>query len=376
MSRKSISYVKSYEHSDFTDLLNELQGKKESIEMIDGEAALADPSLMVSVCAYEESKERHRIMSNQKIKYLYSRKDGIIHDKHCDNVKNILDEDLLWTEEYLPNLKPCPECMIQAYVSAGAKDPKEMETYLSFFEKTKMTIDQIRNVYVENGMKTRISIDTMTVWHKEDTWRIKNLPKKGHVQLYHNNYAVRKKGVREFTQGFHIQSPVCADTDIRYALSIIKNYEYKPEEYALHNSKLNKAEKRKAKQCQAEKMEKVSLSLEALLGEKTAEQTLWQKVKSYISSVFQKKTFFELNNFQLVSKQGYPKNQTICIYIWKDKNEQLFWQTGIYNQKLKQFSVRYGTTVYAINEDKVIAWKKMNADAVALEVIDRRNQKQ
>ena len=92
MSRKSISYVKSYEHSDFTDLLNELQGKKESIEMIGGEAALADPSLMVSVCAYEESKERHRIMSNQKIKYLYSKQDGIIHDKHCDNAKVILDE--------------------------------------------------------------------------------------------------------------------------------------------------------------------------------------------------------------------------------------------------------------------------------------------
>ena len=144
----------------------------------------------------------------------------------------------------------------------------------------------------------------------------------------------------------------------------------------IRNSKLNKSEKRKAKQCQAEKMEKASLLLEALLGEKTAEQTLWQKVKSYISSVFQKKTFFELNNFQLMSEQGYPKNQTICIYIWKDKNEQLFWQTGIYNQKLKQFSVRYGTTVYAINEDKVIAWKKMNADAVALEIMDRRNQKQ
>ena len=80
-------------------------------------------------------------------------------------------------------------------------------------------------------------------------------------------------------------------------------------------------------------------------------------MKSYISSVFKKRTFFELKNFQLVSEQRYPKNQTICIYIWKDKNEQLFWQTGIYNQKLKQFSVRYGTTVYAINEDKVIAWK-------------------
>ena len=132
----------------------------------------------------------------------------------------------------------------------------------------------------------------------------------------------------------------------------------------------------RVRQCQAEKMEKILLPLEALIGEKTVEQPLWQKVKSYISSVFQKKTLFELNNFQLVSEQEYPKNQTICIYIWKDKNEQLFWQTGINNQKLKQFSVRYVTTVYAINEDKVIAWKKMNADAVALEIMDRRNQKQ
>lgn len=245
--------------------------------------------------------------------------------------------------------------------------------YLDFFERTKMTTEQIRNIYVENGMKTRISIDTMTVWHKEDTWRIKSLPKKGHVQLYHNNYAVRANGVREFTQGFHIQSLMCADTDIRYVLNIIKKYEYKPEEYALHNGKLNKAEKKKAKQCQVEKIQKLTLSLEALLGEKTAEPTLWQKVKSYISGLFSKKTFFELNDFLMVSEQGYPKNQAICVYIWKDKNEQLFWQTGIYNQKLKQFSVCYGTVRYAINGDKVIAWKKMNADAVALEITDRRN---
>lgn len=253
MSRKNISYVKGYEHSDFTDLLNELQGKNENTETIDGALALNAPSSTESVYAYEESEERHRIMSDQKIKYLYSKKAGIIHDKHCDNAKDILDEDLLWAEEYLPKLKPCPDCMIHAYVIAGAKDPKEIETYLDFFERTKMTTEQIRNIYVENGMKTRMSMDTMTVWHKEDAWRIKSLPKKGHVQLYHNNYAVRKNGVREFTQGFHIQSPACADTNIKYALSIIKKYEYKPEEYALHNGKLNKSEKRKVKQCQAEK---------------------------------------------------------------------------------------------------------------------------
>ena len=54
MSRKNISYVKGYEHSDFTDLLNELQGKKQNIEMADGALALDAPSSTESVCSYEE----------------------------------------------------------------------------------------------------------------------------------------------------------------------------------------------------------------------------------------------------------------------------------------------------------------------------------
>lgn len=373
MSRKSISYTKGYEHSDFADLLSELRGENENTAMVDGELVLAIQSPVVTVSANEESEDRHRIMSNQKIKYLYSRQKNVIHDKHCSCAKYIPDEGLLWSEKYVTDLKPCSDCMLQAYVSAGAKDPKEIEKYRAFFDKTQLSIDQIRNIYVENGMKTRISMDAMTVWYKEDTWRIKCLPKKGHVQLYHNNYAVRKKGVREFTQGFHVQSPACSDTNIGYAISIIKNYEYKPEEYALHSGKINPIERKKAKQHQAEKMEMTAVSLEAMLGDKTAEQTLWQKVKSFVSGLFKKRSFFELNDFQLVSDQGYPKNQTICIYVWKDKNKQLSWQTGIYNQKLKQFSVRYGASVYSIKQDKVIAWKKMNADAVALEIEDNRN---
>lgn len=62
-------------------------------------------------------------------------------------------------------------------------------------------------------MKIRISIDTMTVWHKEDTWRIKSLPKKGHVQLYHNNYAVRKKEYESLLRDF-IFRVLCAQIQI------------------------------------------------------------------------------------------------------------------------------------------------------------------
>ena len=280
MSRKNISYARRYEHSDFGDLLSELQVEKESTVMVEGAAAIVSPSPIVTFSAQKESEERHRIMSNQEIKYLYSKQDNVIHDKHCSCARHIPDKDLLWAEEYASELKPCSECMIQAYVIAGAKDPKEMDKYLAFFEKTKMSTNQIRKIYVENGVKTRISIDAMTVWHKEDTWRIKSLPKKGHVQLYHNNYVVRKNGVRKFTQDFHVQNPACLDTNISYALSIIKNYEYKPEEYALHNSKGNSTEKKKVKQHQAEKTEMPAVPVEELLGDKMTEQTLLQKMNA------------------------------------------------------------------------------------------------
>ena len=85
----------------------------------------------------------------RELNIFIQRKDGIIHDKHCDNAKDILDEDLLWSEEYLPEIKLCPDCMIHAYVIAGAKDPKEIETYLGIsFERTKMTTEQISQKYL------------------------------------------------------------------------------------------------------------------------------------------------------------------------------------------------------------------------------------
>lgn len=361
MSRKSVTYKRGYEHKDFSDLLNELQGNHE--EAADGiSAAGCDAGMPVLTCPVpEESEDRHRIMSDQKIRYLYSRQEGVIHDKHCERAKEIRDEDLEWSEKYRTNWKPCPKCEIQAYIAAGAKDPKEIERYCQFFERTGMTRKQIRNMYIDRGVETRIYPDAMTMWYKEDTWRIKALPKKGHVQLYHNNYVIRKKGIREFTQGFHIQSVSCEDTNIGYALGIIKNYEYKPEEYALHIRSANPAEKSKGKKVQP------VMSLEEMLGNRMEPPATWKKIRDFFRSLFKKKSFFELNGFQLVSAQGYPKDQTICIYIWENKSGQLAWQTGIYDQKLEQFSVKYGAVVYAMKQDKVIAWKKMTADAVALE---------
>ena len=57
---------------------------------------------------------------------------------------------------------------------------------------------------------------------------------------------------------------MCADTDIRYALNIIKKYEYKSEEYALHNGKLNKAEKKESKTVPGRKNTKVNTFIRSI----------------------------------------------------------------------------------------------------------------
>lgn len=180
MSRKSVVYQRGYEHTDFSDLLKELNGNLSSVG-IDGTCAVAVEPAESNSLIRGETETRHRIMSDEKIKFLYSKKLGVIHDKHFICAKHIPDDELEYSEDYQMNLKPCPECMLQAYIISGAKDPKEIERYLKFFEKTGFTEECVKNIFIDNKMKTRISSDAMTIWHKDDTLRIKALPKKGRV---------------------------------------------------------------------------------------------------------------------------------------------------------------------------------------------------
>ena len=76
MSRKNISYVKGYEHSDFTDLLNELQGKKENIEMARRGGKIANNA---RVDLEREIGEKVITNNNNNLNYKY------ISDKKIEN---------------------------------------------------------------------------------------------------------------------------------------------------------------------------------------------------------------------------------------------------------------------------------------------------
>ena len=50
------------------------------------------------------SRFRNRIMSDETVKYIYSEKESILHDKHCLYAKEIPDSDLFYEKQYLPCL--------------------------------------------------------------------------------------------------------------------------------------------------------------------------------------------------------------------------------------------------------------------------------
>lgn len=176
----------------------------------------------------------HRMLSNEEILYLYSGTKCILHEKHCRYAREIPDEDLKCLKEYDSDMEQCPEYAAAAYIHIGAKDPEDMRQYLELFDKIRIPVSLVRHMYLDKQMRTRIRRDTIIVWYGEDVWKIRALSKKGRIQLFHNNYVVKAEGVREFTGGFHIQNRRCNDTYISYALNLIENYEFKPEEAELH----------------------------------------------------------------------------------------------------------------------------------------------
>lgn len=187
-------------------------------------------------CAQKQefSLYRQRIFSNEKIRFIYSKRLRVLHEKHCGYVKIITDDDLGYSEGYLTGMRQCPVCETDAYLRLGAKDMESAKLYKKIFARCEVTPRQLRGMYVGFNMKTRVSAKGLTIWHREDTWKVYLLPEKGHVQLLHNNYWVGENGERFFTKGFHVQNPAAADTDFEYAFRLIRNYDYSPENAMLH----------------------------------------------------------------------------------------------------------------------------------------------
>lgn len=237
MPKTSSRRLRNYERQDFNALLGEL--KKEKPAEADFQVKTEEKKQPSETAGQKPEKQvfslyRQRIFSNENVKFIYSKNDRILHEKHCQYVKEISDEELQYSESYLSNMRQCPACAAEAYLRIGAKDPEYTERYKEIFEQCGITLKQLRNMFLVRGMKTRITGNGFLISYKEDTWKIQLISRNGHVQLLHNNYRVIQGGRREFVRGFHVQNPHCTDVTFGYALGLIRNYDYSPENAEKH----------------------------------------------------------------------------------------------------------------------------------------------
>lgn len=213
MGRKTKGVIR--ERKDYTGLLLELQGQSPSPP--------PRPAAAASEHKTPYSPYRQRMMSDEAVKYLYSKQGGQFHDKSCLKAQHIPDEELGYSEKYLSNISQCPLCAVKAYVRLGAKDFYNYPLYEKLFQRMRFTPVLLRRMYVNEKMRTSASSNGLTIWGKEDSWRLEFWDGSDTMRLMHNNYYPLPDGTRIFTGGYHIQAE---QATANYAFTAISGYTY------------------------------------------------------------------------------------------------------------------------------------------------------
>lgn len=274
-----------------------------------------------------------KIQSDEKIKYVIT-DDNVIHEKTCSLVKKLWMDEWEFKADYEKSAIRCPQCALRAYIRAGAKDIKQYDQYVNLFEKMGITEELARKMYIVLGFKTKLSNmnieganhsgnlqNAVTIWHKEDTWKI-GAVLKNRVRLEHNNYIARPNKTREFVKGFHVQRD---ELFVTSAIKIIDEYQY--ENHFVQPTV-------KAKSDGQAKFFDMSVE---------GNRKSWiGSVKDWISEkILRKKNY--LYGMNQAGKNGTkPVNGTVCLYQWVDEAGKKHWCSGIYRSKKKDFWAYYG----------------------------------
>lgn len=136
-----------------------------------------------------ESEFRHRIMSDEKIGYVYRRDGKVIHEKTCGRAKEIPDGELAFSRELLPEMEVCPECGMKAYVRACG-DATDYETYAQLFARLDLKTEQLRKLAMDGNASISATKNILTIQTGQDTWKLKSLDDPGH----HLELLYRKNG--------------------------------------------------------------------------------------------------------------------------------------------------------------------------------------
>ena len=196
---------KHYERRDFSGLLAELQGNALEPAIEQSPPEKPQPKERI-VFISPDTRRRASLLSNPRMRYAYSQIDNTIHDRECDVLKTIKDQDFRMLSDFDTNRPICRHCYRKAIVRSGiGDDAKLINAYVRIFDRLKATVTDLKELIIENGARlSAIDIDRVVIKVHDDRWMICFVNNK--PLLYHNNYSVLDNYQRLFSVGYHLQN--------------------------------------------------------------------------------------------------------------------------------------------------------------------------
>jgi len=218
--------LRKYEHVDFTNLLNELNSCQEDLAIAPAETVPSKPVAPVMEVS-PERRRRDSLLSNRKMRYVYSSKDYILHDRDCPHVAQIRDEDFHMLQDYALSMEPCRECRRRALLRAAIPndDAKHIAAYLNIFNSFGATTEDIHALVIAHKAQIHdVTLDSVQIKVRDDNWIMRLDQRK--IHLYHNNYEVLENYERLFRPQFHLQQTSGGPTAYRHLINTILNYSW------------------------------------------------------------------------------------------------------------------------------------------------------
>ncbi|MBQ5748904.1 MAG: hypothetical protein IIV87_01980, partial [Oscillospiraceae bacterium] len=141
--------MRNYEHADFSELLNEMHSENVSEELF------SDMAASKTMAAAEVSTARRRrdsLLGNRKMRYAYSAKKFVLHDRACRHVNAIRDEDFEMLSEFCLSMPLCEECFYTAVLRSAIDydDEKYIDAYVNIFQRFGADTKELYRLLIEN----------------------------------------------------------------------------------------------------------------------------------------------------------------------------------------------------------------------------------
>ncbi len=166
-------------------------------------------------------------LDDNKIRYIFSNKDNLVHDKTCSWVSKIHYSEFGAMENFPEGREVCSSCKRKLYLRSmlGDDNIKHFQWYVRMFQQGSVSTNTIESLAMTHHAKLFMPVpDILQVKLGEDTWQISENGEHKFL-LYHNNYSMVSDDERYITSGFHLQmeKPVSLPVILRY----IEGYDWK-----------------------------------------------------------------------------------------------------------------------------------------------------